>query len=379
VPQQLLFVDDEPFVLDAFRRTLESFDAPWQMSFTASPHEAWRRIVEQPVDVVISDFNMPGMNGFELLGLMQQRESTRDIPLIIVTGMGERGLRRQALDLGATDLLQKPVDPDDLIARIRNALRLKSFQDDLKLQNEWLEQRVRDRTAELEQSRLDVVRRLAKAAEFRDQETGNHVIRVGLFSRIIAESFGLDRATIDALGVTAPLHDIGKIGIADSILLKPGRLTDDERRTMQGHCVIGARILLEDAASGHVPEADDDWFRAVMQPREAHTLQMAACIALTHHEKWDGSGYPQGLRGETIPIAGRVVALSDVFDALMSRRPYKQGFGEEETTAILAEGSGKHFDPEVHAAFVRAFDEIRAVRADFNDDLPSLLETAVSV
>jgi response regulator RpfG family c-di-GMP phosphodiesterase len=180
------------------------------------------------------------------------------------------------------------------------------------------------------------------------------------------------------LGITAPLHDIGKIGIPDSILLKPGKLDDDERKQMQGHCVIGARILLEERTSNHAPEADAAWFANVMRPDHASTLSLAACIALTHHEKWDGSGYPQGLRGEAIPIAGRVVALSDVFDALMSRRPYKAGFGEDETLAILKDGVGKHFDPEIYSAFVRVFDEIRSVRLDFADERTADLEMAVS-
>ena len=236
--KQLLFVDDEPLVLDAFRRSLLSYRASWAMSFVDSPLDAWQRIVANPVDLVVSDMTMPGMDGLELLSRMQARDETRDIPLIIVTGRGEQGLRRRALDLGATDLLEKPVDTDDLIARIRNALRLKSIQDELKSQNELLEQRVRERTAELEASRLEVIRRLAMAAEFRDEETGNHVIRVGLYSRLIAEAMGFNADFVESLGLAAPLHDIGKIGIPDSILLKPGRLTDDEFQTMRGHCVI---------------------------------------------------------------------------------------------------------------------------------------------
>jgi putative two-component system response regulator len=299
---------------------------------------------------------------------MQAREETRDVPLIIVTGHSERDLRRRALDLGATDLLAKPIDSAELVARIRNALRIKEFQDKLKSQNELLDHRVRQRTAELEASRLEVIRRLAKAAEFRDEETGNHVIRVGLYCRLIAEGMGFDLEFVEALALTSPLHDIGKIGIPDSILLKPGRMSDDERKIMQGHCVIGARILLQEPEAARVSqEPDAAWFDEVTHPADRSTLRLAAAIALTHHEKWDGSGYPRGLAGEAIPIEGRIVAISDVFDALLSRRPYKRAFSEEEALAILSQDAGRHFDPTVHATFVKVLDRIRAVRAKFAD------------
>lgn len=375
--KQLLFVDDEPMVLDAFRRSLLSNRGSWAMSFVDSPLEAWQRVSTQPIDLVVSDLSMPGMDGLELLGRMQKQQNTCDIPFIIVTGRGEQGLRGQALDLGATDLLEKPVDSAQLVARIRNALRLKECQDKLKTQNEQLEQRVLERTAELEASRLEVIRRLAKAAEFRDEETGNHVIRVGLYSRLIAEAMGFDAAFIEALALAAPLHDIGKIGIPDSILLKPGKLTDEERRVMQGHCVIGARILLQEPEAARASkEPDQAWFEEVTSPRDRSALSVAAAIALTHHEKWNGTGYPRGLSGEAIPIEGRIVALSDVFDALLSHRPYKRAFSEEETLAILAKDAGTHFDPGVHAQFLKIIDRIRGVRETFADRAASETEAS---
>jgi putative two-component system response regulator len=373
-------VDDEPRVLDSFRRSLASYRSNWAMSFLDSPLEAWQRLIDAPVDLVVSDLRMPGLNGLELLARMQSDDRTRDIPLIIVTGSGEKDVRRQAIELGATDLLEKPVDSAELVARIRNALRLKGYQDQLKLQNEHLELRVRERTAELEASRLEVIRRLAKAAEFRDEETGNHVVRVGLYSRLIAEAMGFDAACVESLGLTAPLHDIGKIGIPDSILLKPGRLTDEERRTMQGHCVIGARILLQEPETARSSQAPDvGWFRSVTRPDNSSTLQVAASIALTHHEKWDGSGYPQGLAGEAIPIAGRIVAISDVFDALTSRRPYKRAFSEEEALNILQQDAGRHFDPDVHAGFLSALDRIRDVRVELMDQSTAEVEQPVPI
>ena len=368
--KQLLFVDDEPFVLDAFRRSLMSYRSSWAMSFVDSPLDAWQRVTTSPIDLVVSDMTMPGMDGLELLGRMQAQDDTRDIPFIIVTGRGEHGLRRRSLELGATDLLEKPVDPDELVARIRNALRLKSAQDELKSQNELLEQRVRERTAELEASRLEVIRRLAKAAEFRDEETGNHVIRVGLYSRLIAEALGFDFEFVESLGLAVPLHDIGKIGIPDAILLKPGRLTEDEFKIMQGHCLIGARILLQEPEAARVSqEPDAAWFAEVTRPSDRSTLRLAAAIALTHHEKWNGSGYPRGLAGDEIPIEGRIVAICDVFDALMSQRPTSCAFTEEETVAILAQEAGRHFDPAVHVAFVSVLDRLRSVREAFSDQI----------
>jgi putative two-component system response regulator len=376
VTQQVLFVDDDPHILTAFRRTLSSYRNAWTMSFYQSPWEAWERITSERVDIVVSDLNMPGMDGLELLARMQDSAVARDVPLILVTGQGDHELRNRAIESGATDLLEKPVDSADLVARIRNGLRLKACQDQLKGQNEILEREVRRRTAELEQSRFEVIRRLAKAAEFRDQETGNHVIRVGMTSRLVGEYLTLDPDYIETLALTAPLHDLGKIGVPDSILLKPGQLDERERDLMRRHCVIGARILRgeESGTLSNMVRPSDEWFRSVTDPEDRSVLCVAAAIALTHHEKWDGSGYPQGLAGVAIPLEGRIVAIADVFDALMSRRPYKRSFTEDETLELLARDVGKHFDPDVYRAFCLAFEQIKAVRKEFADHEPDLAE-----
>ncbi len=227
---------------------------------------------------------------------------------------------------------------------------------------------------QIAESRLAIVWRLAKAAECRDEVTGNHVVRVGCYSKILAETLGLDRQFVESIFVTAPLHDIGKIGIPDAILRKPGPLTEEERQVMQQHCVIGEQILRDDSKVMDV-------FRAWRGPLPAMArhepvdslLEMACTITLSHHERWDGRGYPQQLRGEDIPLAGRIVAMSDVFDALLSERPYKPAFPEERVLDILRKEVGTQFDPHVHAALMASLDELRSVREEFHD-LPAEID-----
>jgi putative two-component system response regulator len=280
--------------------------------------------------------------------------------------------------MGAADLLSKPVDPEDLVARLRSVLRLKAYQDQLATANAVLERRVQQRTADLYRSRMDVIWRLAKAAEHRDNETGNHVIRVGCMSRIIAETLGMDRDVVETLFVAAPLHDIGKIGIPDSILTKQGPLSEREWEVMQQHCRIGVKIVQEDTRA---ETAFEQWMGRSDgihgTAAENPILQMAASIALTHHEKWDGSGYPQQLAGERIPIVGRIVAVADVFDALTSRRPYKAPYPTGKALQIMDDTAQGHFDPHVYAAFQKALPAIRAVRnlfPDATDETTSLEE-----
>jgi len=308
---------------------------------------------------------MPFIDGLQLLGLLQQSPQTRDIPFVILTGLSDRDLRRKALELGATDLLNKPADPEDVVARIRSALRLKSYQDELKHQNEVLEQRVCERTAELAESRLEVIWRLAKAAEFRDEDTGNHVMRVASYCRIIAEKLGCERDFTERLFLTSPLHDLGKIAVPDAILLKPGELTDEEWVVMRSHAELGAKILRDDSKARQI-FCQLDGAGGSTSDRDP-LIEMAANIALTHHEKWDGSGYPRGLAGEQIPLEARIVAVADVYDALTSARPYKQPHSSEKSVSIIHEGSGKHSDPTVVAAFDACLDEIRAIQSRLAD------------
>jgi putative two-component system response regulator len=368
-----MLVDDDASVLSGLTRTLRRHEPAWQVTSFACPQAAWEHLRAAGADTVISDLRMPHLDGLGLLALAQSNEFTKDIPFIVLTGLGDQELRRKALDRGATDLLSKPADTDDLLARVRSALRLKSYQDELKQSNASLEQTVARRTRELRQSRLQVVWRLAKAAEFRDEDTGNHVIRVASYSRAIAESLGLARDFVESLFVTAPLHDVGKIAIPDAILRKPGKLTTEEFEIMQGHCAIGARILRDDSKATAVFQ---DWWGAGEPAGDCEDplLEMAARIALAHHEKWNGAGYPNGLASEAIPLEARIVAVADVYDALTSERPYKPAFSSERSWSIIREGVGQHFDPDVYAAFAAAAEEIEAIQSAFVDRHTPLLE-----
>ena len=368
----ILFIDDEPAVLDAFRRMLKYGDSEWATSFALSVDEALKIISELECDVIVSDITMPGKSGLDLLRILRESEKTRNIPVVIVTGNADRTLKRQALDLGAADLLNKPVDFDDLVARIRSAIRLKSYQDEIRTHNQLLEQRVRERTIELELSRRDIIGRLAKAGEYRDEATGNHVARVGWYCRAIAGALGLCPSTVDLVFLASPLHDIGKIGIPDAILLKPDRLSPEERKVMEQHCAIGTGILSE------CPKVLEVYGHNVAQPMsevslkyENPLLQMASSIALGHHEKWDGEGYPNRVRGDKIPLEARIAAVADVFDALGTKRPYKPAYAEEKARAIMRKESGKHFDPDVYAAFEKASDEIRLIQHKLRDETTS--------
>lgn len=355
-------MDDEPNFLNGIRLMLRGFRGEWDLQFAGSGDEALALSLLHDFDVIVSDVTMPGMTGLDLLRELRALPRTANTPVIMLTGNAEADLKRRALNLGATDLLNKPVTPEDLQARIRSVLRLKAYQDELEESNATLERKVRERTAQLELSHRDILWRLAKAGEFRDEETGDHVMRVASCSGILAETLGLDSAAVESIFLTSVLHDIGKIGIPDAILLKDGSLSDQERRVMHSHCAIGASILREapkglraflewrpGASAAEVIE--DDALRA-----------MAAEIALTHHEKWDGSGYPGRLKGDAIPIAGQIVAVADVYDALRSERPYKKPFSKDETLSIMRLVCGVHFAPDVFDAFEAAEPEFDRVR-----------------
>jgi len=364
---KILFVDDEERFLDGLRRILYRDREKWDMHYATSVDEAMDKLKSEKFDTVVSDVNMPEKDGFDLLDEMAMDETLKNIPIIILTGNAEFKLKRKALEKGATDLLNKPVVVEDLRARIRNVLQIKEYQDQLKLQNENLELLVLQRTKELEESRVEIILRLAKAGEYRDEDTGNHVLRVGCYSRIIAENLGFDKDFANMIFLTSPLHDIGKIGIPDNILLKPGKLSDKEWKIMRRHCKIGEEILTHNPKGiklfTTLGGSDICDFEHMLNPLE----KMSSTIAMAHHEKWDGSGYPNSLSGEDIPIEGRIVAICDVYDAISSERPYKKAFPEEVTLKILEEGIGKHFDPEVVNAFFESLDEIRAIRSQYSD------------
>lgn len=375
--RRILFVDDDAKVLNGFRRMLR--EPSWQLSFASNTEAALAHLSEAEFDVVISDVKMPGRDGFALLAAIVESPETRDIPVIMLTGLDDDELKQRALDLGATDLLNKPVRREDLLARIRNALRLRSYVNEIKSQSAVLEQTVARRTRELADSRLDIIWCLARAAEQRDGLTGHHVVRVAAYSSVIARTLGLPDDFVEALTLASPLHDVGKIGVPDNVLNKPSDLTDSEREIIERHCVIGAEILDPDAST---TDLFGVW-RAALAADAARTprslnpvLTMAASIALTHHERWDGTGYPRGLARDEIPLESLIVALADVYDALRSARSYKAAYPEQQTLAMIEEEVGRHFDPEVHSAFKSSLPDIRQIYAQLSDDAGALTARA---
>lgn len=363
----ILFVDDEKTIREDLQSRLPAAHENWTMVFADGVDSALLVMKENNVDIVITDISMPGKDGFDLINMLQADPRTQPIPIIVLTGHNDHGLKHKALDNGAADFLSKPVDVEDLIARVRSLLRLQSFEAKIILQKNDLENQVRERTVALESARMDLVWQLGKAGEYRDTETGYHVVRVGYFCRVLAEYITADNQFTEMIFLTSPLHDIGKIGIPDAILLKPGKLTDDEMGLMKTHCNIGAEIL---RANDKAWEVFNAWGNPLpfAKPKQRNPfLDMAATIVISHHERWDGTGYPRKLVGDAIPLEGRIAAVADVYDALSSDRPYKKCFPEEKVLAIMREGIGSHFDPMVFSAFEKSLNSFREILASFSD------------
>lgn len=358
---RILFVDDEPILLEGMRRMMWFRRGEWDGEYAKCAEEAMEILRETPIDAIVSDLDMPGASGIELLNWVRSRPESRFTPFFILTANREVHYRKVGLECGATDYMQKPADFNELTTRLRNALTYKQFQDAMVAERRDLEARLAERTRDLERARRETLFRLAKAAEARDIETGNHIVRVGACARLLAEELGLPARVQHRLLLTAPLHDVGKIGIPDTILRKEGPLTEDERRLMQTHANIGAQIL-EGDLPGILLALGDEVAGAVDE-----FSAMAARIALYHHERWDGRGYPNGIGGEEIPIEARIVAVADVYDALRHVRSYKTAFSPERSLQIIEEGSGTHFDPIVVEALKSRLAAIESIM-DFMED-----------
>lgn len=300
----LLLVDDEPTNLRVLRTILQQ---DYRLLFAKNGEEALQLVQQQMPDLILLDVMMPGLTGYDVCSQLKADNSKRHIPVIFVTALKDEMDETRGFDVGAVDYITKPVSPAIVRARVKTHLSLVQA-DELKL------------------TRLQVIQRLGRAAEYKDNETGLHVMRMSHYAQVIALAYGFSSQQAEDLLHAAPMHDIGKIGIADSILLKPGKLSADEYREMQKHPLIGAEIIGE---------------------CDSELLKIAKTVALYHHEKWDGTGYPHGLAGEAIPVEARIVAISDVFDALTSARPYKQAWSIEDTLAFLREQKGKHFEPRL--------------------------------
>ncbi len=299
-------------------------------------------------DLVILDLNMPYLDGFDVMEQLQKIEANSYLPIAILSNEESQGIRYRALQSGAKDFLNKPYERIEVLIRLRNLIEVRMLHNEVRNQNKILEDKVKDRTQELYDTQLDVIQRLARAVEYRDSETGMHIVRMSYYSSCLAAKIGLSLKECELILTASPLHDIGKIGIPDSILQKPGPLTKEEWEVMKTHTTIGKELL-----SGGNSEF----------------LKMAREIALTHHEKWDGKGYPHGLRGEEIPLVGRICGICDVFDALLTKRPYKKAWTMDETLNEIKKCSGSHFDPALVEAFLSITSQVEHIQEKYRDPM----------
>ncbi len=347
-PTRILVVDDEARNVKLIETLLQV--QGYATISAGNGTEALAMALSEQPDLILLDVMMPDMDGFETVARLKADPRTRPVPVIMVTALDDRDSKLRALDAGAEEFLSKPIDRADLTVRVRNLLRLKEYGDFLADHSRILEVQVKERTAQLEEAYRDTVFTLVRAAEQKDEETGHHIRRISHYCKLLAEGMNLPADFSDLIFHASPMHDIGKIGIADHVLLKPGSFTAEEWTVMRTHCTLGAKIL----ASGTSPYT-----------------RMGAEIALNHHERWDGSGYPSGLTGEAIPLAARIMQICDVYDALRSKRPYKQPIDHARCVEIITRGDGRvepeHFDPAVLGAFALQADAFAAIYAQLTD------------
>jgi putative two-component system response regulator len=345
--QTILVVDDVPENIDLLSAVLHEH---YHIRVATSGEKAMKIVYsDTPPDLILLDIMMPGLSGLELCRRLKANPDRRKIPVIFVTAMCSVEDEQLGLETGAVDYITKPISPPVVLARVRTHLALYD-------QTRELERMVQQRTLELSVTRQQIIRRLGRAAEYRDDETGNHVLRVGHYARLIAETYGLGPKASGILFAAAPMHDVGKIGIPDAILLKPGKLDVAEWEVMRTHPLIGAEII-----GNH----------------ESELLDAARTIALTHHERWDGRGYPSQLKGEAIPLEGRIAAIADVFDALISVRPYKPAYSVDDSLKIMDAQEGSHFDPALMAAFRKTLPEILDVMHEYADEKGALTDVGL--
>lgn len=364
---KIMIIDDEPINVKVCQKYLQELGYKRCVGFSDASR-AMTQICEEKPDLIILDVMMPVVSGVEILRQIRAKADLSHIPVLILTASTDRNTKLTVLELGATDFLTKPIDPSELAPRVRNVLTVKQHQDNLKNYANRLEEAVHQRTLELEASRQDVIYCLARAVEYRDDVTGRHVERVGQYAGIIAQALGLPDHEVRMMEQAAQLHDVGKVGIADEILMKPGKLSPEEFEQMQRHTLFGKRIVER--------MGDHEWVKLrqhvligsrILDVPRSPLLTMAGRIALTHHERWDGMGYPLGLAGEDIPLEGRITAVADVFDALSSRRPYKPPYPVDKCFAIISEESGTHFDPRIVEAFISQRDKVVKTQIELAD------------
>jgi len=342
----ILIIDDQLTSRQILQQLVSSIEENLTVKAFANPVEALKWTESNSFSLVLTDYKMPEMDGIEFIKRLRSNPAFTHIPVIMVTSIEDKNIRYEALEVGATDFLMKPVDHHECRARSRNLLTQYQQYKIISDRSHWLERRVAEATSEIRLRERETLIRLARAGEYRDEETGNHVIRMAKYSRIIAEELGFSQDEAEVIEMAAPMHDIGKIGIRDDILLKPGKLTTEEFEIMKTHTLIGHDIL-KDSPSKY--------------------LQMGGIIALGHHEKYDGTGYPYGKKGSEISIEARIVAVADVYDALVSERPYKNAWSMQTALEYMENLSGKHFDPECLKAFRKNIDVVGKIQGMLPD------------
>lgn len=344
---QIVIVDDVEANLLLLRHFIGKLDGEHEVQSFLDPRQALAHLRDSDPDLLIVDYMMPELDGIGLVQALRATPRGTDLPVLMVTANDELEVRHRALEAGVNDFLTKPLDRVEFRARMRNMLALRASQRRLQDRAAWLAEEVDKATEEIVRRERETILRLSRAAEFRDPETGDHIQRMARYAWIIAVRMGLPPDQQKLILEAAPMHDVGKVGIPDQILLKPGKLDEAEFTVMKQHPVMGHQILADSGSP---------------------LLQIAAVIALSHHEKFDGSGYPLGLKGDAIPIVGRIVAVADVFDALTSARPYKPAWTLDRARQFMTDQRGLHFDPECVDAFLGAWDEVLAVRARYQAD-----------
>ena len=346
---RVLIVDDRSTARSLLEGLAKSLVPGIVVESFADPLEALAHMQVVVPDLIITDYRMPGMDGIEFTRRIRAQKKLAEVPLIIVTVVEDRQIRYQALENGATDFLTRPIDPQECRARCLNLLALRRNQKIISTHSNWLESQVLQATHEVRVRERETLLKLAKAGEYRDEDTGNHIIRMAKYSRLIAEELNLSPHECEEIESAAPMHDIGKIGISDLILLKPGAHTAEESVIMRRHPEIGHEILSNSPS---------------------RYLQMGAIIALGHHEKYDGTGYPHGQVGSAIPLPARIVAVADVFDALTSVRPYKKAWSFQSALEYVQTNSGKHFDPQCVRAFGKRVDAVAQIMRELGEPAP---------
>jgi putative two-component system response regulator len=343
---KILVVDDNPSNVLLLEALLQQEDYI-NISSTTDSTLVKELHAAHDYDLILLDIQMPKLNGFEVMQQLKSIHNNGDyLPVLVLTAQTDMETRLRALDLGARDFVTKPFQHAEVLQRIHNSLEIRYLYKQQKEYSHTLEEKVFEATAELRKSQLDIIRCLGRAGEYRDNETGEHVIRMSKNCQALALAIGLSEKEAEQILYASPMHDVGKIGIPDNILLKPGKLTPDEWEVMQTHAQLGAEILADN---------------------ESEMIELARTIALSHHEKWDGSGYPRGLSGENIPLVGRIAAICDVFDALTSWRPYKKAWPVEEAITFLQENAGSHFDPALVPKFIEILPMVLSIREEHQD------------